>query len=142
VQRSSRAFATAAVVAGLGGLAAIALGSQPDRRGTAAKTALTPLRVVRTQTEVHTITRVRRDLPPIQPRTVRPTAPPRPVVVTPVAAPAPAASAPVQATPVVQRTPAPAPLRTRTSGGTGTRRGDDGSEGSRRKEQRGDGQDD
>jgi hypothetical protein len=139
VQRSSRALASAAVVAGLGGLTAIALGSQPDRHGATTKTALTPLRVVRTQVEVHTITRVRRDLPPLQPRTVRPTAPPRPVAVTPVSAPAPA---PARAMPVVQRTPAPAPLRTRASGGSGTSHGDDGSEGGRRKEHEGDGQDD
>jgi hypothetical protein len=64
VQRSSRAVATAAVVAGLGGLAAIALGSQPGPRRTATTRPLPPLRVVRTQVEVNTITRIKRDLPP------------------------------------------------------------------------------
>ncbi len=142
MQRSSRALASAAVVAGLGGLTAIALGSQPDRHGTTTKTALTPLRVVRTQVEVHTVTRVRRDLPPLQPKTVQPSGPAPHVAVTPVSAPAPAAPVPARATPVVQRTPAPAPLRTRASGGAGTSHGDDGSEGGRRKEHESDGQDD
>ncbi len=64
MQRSSRAIATAAVVAGLGGLAAIALGSQPARHGATTKVVLTPIRVVRTQVEVQTIVRVRHDLPP------------------------------------------------------------------------------
>jgi hypothetical protein len=65
VQRSSRAFATAAVVAGLGGLAAVALGAQPARRGATTVRALPPLVVTRTVTDVHTVTRVRRDLPPL-----------------------------------------------------------------------------
>ncbi len=64
MQRISRVIATAAVVAGLGGLAAVALGSQPAGRGATTKTMLAPLRVVRTQVEVQTITRVRHDLPP------------------------------------------------------------------------------
>ncbi len=65
MQRSSRALATAAVVAGLGALAAIALGSQPGRRRATAAIAPTPRVVVRTQTDVHTVTRVERDLPPL-----------------------------------------------------------------------------
>lgn len=66
MQRSSRAVATAAVVAGLGGLAAIALGSQPGRTRTATTRPLPPLRIVRTQVQIQTITRVKRDLPPVQ----------------------------------------------------------------------------
>ncbi len=65
MQRSSRAFATAAVVAGLGGLAAVALGSQPARRGVTTVRPLPPRVVTRTVTDVHTVTRVRRDLPPL-----------------------------------------------------------------------------
>ena len=64
MQRSSRALASAAVVAGLGGLAAVALGSQPAKQSATTRVVLAPLRVVRTQVEVQTITRVRRDLPP------------------------------------------------------------------------------
>lgn len=135
MQRSSRAVASAAVVAGLGGLAAIALGSQPGRRRVV---TVTPRVVVRTQTDVHTITRVKRDLPPLtSPQTVRPAGPAPRVAVTPVVAPATA-----RIVPVVQRAPRPAPLRSRTSGGAGAGHGDDGSEGAGRKEREGDGQDD
>ena len=65
MQRSSRAIATAAVVAALGGLAAIALGAQARPAVTTVR-ALPPLVVTRTVTDVHTVTRVRRDLPPLQ----------------------------------------------------------------------------
>lgn len=119
MQRSSRAVATAAVVAGLGGLAAIALGSQPGRTRTATTRPLPPLRVVRTQVEVHTITRVKRDLPPAQPHVVHPAYVSPPVHATPVVAPVPAPA------PVVRPAPAPRLLRTRSSGGTGSH-GDDG----------------
>lgn len=119
MQRSSRAVATAAVVAGLGGLAAIALGSQPGRTRTATTRPLPPLRVVRTQVEVHTITRIKRDLPPAQPHVVHPAVVLPPAHATPVVAPTPA--------PVVRQAPAPRPLRTRSSGGTGSH-GDDGGE--------------
>lgn len=118
MQRSSRAVATAAVVAGLGGLAAIALGSQPGRTRTATTRPLPPLRVVRTQVEVHTITRVKRDLPPAQPHVVHPVYVSPSAHATPVVAPAPA--------PVVRQAPAPRPLRTRSSGGAGGHGGDDG----------------
>jgi len=140
MQRStSRALASAAVVAGLGGLAAIALGSQPGRRRATAATTLTPRIVVRTQTDVHTITRVKRDLPPLQaPQTVRPAAPAPHVAVTPVSAPA----AVRRVVPVVRPVPAPAPVRSRASGGAGARHGDDGSDGAGRTEREGDGQDD
>lgn len=53
------AFATAAVLAGLGGLAAAALTARPDGHAAAAA-ATAPPPIVRTTTEVHTITRVRR----------------------------------------------------------------------------------
>jgi len=138
MQRStSRALASAAVVAGLGGLAAIALGSQPGRRRATA-TTLTPRVVVRTQTDVHTITRVKRDLPPLQPpQTVRPAAPAPRVAVVPVSAPAPVP----HVAPAVQHVAAPAPVRTRGSG-AGAGRRDDGAEHAGRTEHEGDGQDD
>lgn len=120
MQRSSRAVATAAVVAGLGGLAAIALGSQPGRSRTATVRPLPPLRIVRTQVEVHTITRVKHDLPPAQ--AVRPAYVSPPVHATPVVAPVPAPA------PAVRQAPAPRPLRTHSSGGTGRHGGDDGGE--------------
>lgn len=123
MQRSSRAVATAAVVAGLGGLAAVALGSQPDARRAATARPLPPLRIVRTQVEVHTITRIERDLPPLQPHAVRPAYEAAPVHATPAVALAPA-QAPAAA-PVVRQAPVSAPLPTRSSGGHATH-GDDG----------------
>jgi len=65
VQRSSKAIATTAVVAGLGGLAAIALGAQPARRAATTVRPLPPRIVTQTVTDVHTVTRIRRDLPPL-----------------------------------------------------------------------------
>lgn len=66
MHRSSRAIATAAVVAALGGLAAVALGAQPGRTATTRAKPLAPVVVTRTVTDVHTVTRVKRDLPPVQ----------------------------------------------------------------------------
>ena len=112
------AFATAAVLAGLGGLATAALTARPDGpSATAAATAPPP--IVRTTTEVHTITRVRRVLAPAQPHPAAAAAPP-PVAASP---------APVAA-PVARQTPVAQPLRTRASGsagGSGEHR-DDGAE--------------
>jgi len=72
---SRTAVATAAVIAGLGGLATAALTSRPDGGApTAVATAPPPL--VRTTTEVHTIVRVRHDAPPPRPRPAAAAAPP------------------------------------------------------------------
>jgi type IV secretory pathway VirB10-like protein len=109
---SRTAIATAAVIAGLGGLATAALTARPGGGTTVAATAPAPRPIVRTTTEVHTIVRVRRDLPP-QPRPAAAAAPP------PAAAPA---AAPA---PVAQEAPASQPLRTRASGAGSGERADD-----------------
>jgi hypothetical protein len=102
---SRTAIATAAVLAGLGGLATAALTSRPDG-GAPTAAATTPAPGGRTTTEVHTIVRVRRDLPPAQPRPATAAAPPL----------------------VAQQAPVVQPLRTRASGSGGADRGDDGAE--------------
>jgi len=113
------AIPTAAVVAGLGALAAVALTSQRGGDGSAAAAATAPPPRVRTVrvVEVHTITRVRRDLPPARPRVAAVAPPPQ--------APAPA---PAAAAPVAREAPVAQPLRTRASGAPGARREDDGGE--------------
>ncbi|MBS1869391.1 MAG: hypothetical protein JSS99_06975 [Actinobacteria bacterium] len=131
--RPRSAIPTAAVLAGLGGLAAAALSSQPGSDGAATAAATVPPRTRTLRAvEVHTITRVLHDLPPARPRPAVAASPAAPSV------PAPVAAAPA---PVVRETPVSRPLRTRASGAPGARRGGDGAEHDGR-ERRGHEQDD
>jgi hypothetical protein len=109
---------TGVAVAGLGGFAAAAVTVNPPDAAPAAQTSSQP---VETQTVV--VRTVEHRVQRVKARHRR-----HPATVVPTPAPAVQAAPVVQATPVrVAATPAPAPIRTRASGGSG-HGGDDGAE--------------